>query len=495
MVVRRGFDCPNIDEHMPDRRFTRVLDVLDIEEPCVKAHLIDSRGVEKIILIPTYAEAQKVVYQERPRNVESCYTDQAEQLISRNGARLFFAIQGGGSRSRFFDDVGQQLANQEHELERTVDQLKSMESRRKTSQEPVRSQEKELEGLKKQLGLAQNTLSRKRRELEEAKEKLELERPSNLGVLETEKARVEEEYDLLSRQYRELVEKAKEVGAKKDPLTKQLQQHESSHRKLDEQAQQIRSESDRILNRKAALEGHRTHYEKLKGEAQARIRDHERSVDDAKLRLHEVVTMAEKEAPERVRVDKTPKALEAEVKKAERTLQQKEEQYSDREEVRRDYGNKVEEYKQIRKGLDNSRSLLLRLNESLKTRVEWWKKGRGFIARKAAALFLIALQHRGFKGKLKFDHDAGKLQILIQTSSSKEGKNTKQLSGGERSFSTVCFLLALWDVSESPFRALDEYDVFMDAVNRRISTQLIIDHASYTSRDRQFILISPQDMR
>ena len=60
------------------------------------------------------------------------------------------------------------------------------------------------------------------------------------------------------------MEKAKEVGAKKDPLTKQLQQHESSHRKLEDQAQQIRSESDKILNRKAALEGHRTHYEKLK---------------------------------------------------------------------------------------------------------------------------------------------------------------------------------------------------------------------------------------
>ena len=40
-------------------------------------------------------------------------------------------------------------------------------------------------------------------------------------------------------------------------------------------------------------------------------------------------------------MDKTPKALEAEVKKAERTLQQKEEQYSDREEVRRGLQHQV----------------------------------------------------------------------------------------------------------------------------------------------------------
>ncbi len=44
----------------------------------------------------------------------------------------------------------------------------------------------------------------------------------------------------------------------------------------------------------------------------------------------------------------------------------------------------------------------------------------------------------------------------------------------------------------NPFRALDEFDVFMDAVNRRISMALLIDNAR--EEGCQYIFITPQDM-
>ncbi len=48
-------------------------------------------------------------------------------------------------------------------------------------------------------------------------------------------------------------------------------------------------------------------------------------------------------------------------------------------------------------------------------------------------------------------------------------KDMKSLSGGERSYTSVCFIMALANVISAPFHCMDEFDVFMDAINRRVT--------------------------
>lgn len=42
------------------------------------------------------------------------------------------------------------------------------------------------------------------------------------------------------------------------------------------------------------------------------------------------------------------------------------------------------------------------------------------------------------------------------TKSDGQGRATHGLSGGEKSFSTICLLLAIWEAMGAPIRALDE---------------------------------------
>ena len=56
-------------------------------------------------------------------------------------------------------------------------------------------------------------------------------------------------------------------------------------------------------------------------------------------------------------------------------------------------------------------------------------------------------------------------------------RDIRNLSGGEKSYSSVSLILALWESMTPPFRVLDEFDVFMDSVNRRIAIQNILNFA------------------
>ena len=75
------------------------------------------------------------------------------------------------------------------------------------------------------------------------------------------------------------------------------------------------------------------------------------------------------------------------------------------------------------------------------------------LAKRTRAFFASMLEQRKYRGQLKFDHENRTLDIHVQpqADASQQG-DMRQLSGGERSFSTVCFVLSLWEAMESPFR-------------------------------------------
>jgi hypothetical protein len=125
--------------------------------------------------------------------------------------------------------------------------------------------------------------------------------------------------------------------------------------------------------------------------------------------------------------------------------------------------------------------------------------------------FELFMARRHHNGTIKIDREKGELDILVVPNGARgqggagggggrggaaaqHARDLRQLSGGERSFTTVAFMLALGEWTESPFRAADELDVFMDAVNRRVAMEAVLEFAA--ERDHlQMVLLTPQDLQ
>ena len=70
--------------------------------------------------------------------------------------------------------------------------------------------------------------------------------------------------------------------------------------------------------------------------------------------------------------------------------------------------------------------------------------------------------------------------------------NIYSQSGGERSTAVMAFLLALQQHIQSPFRAIDEYDVHMDPRNREVIANLLI--SAVKEGGVQYLAITPNQM-
>ena len=155
--------------------------------------------------------------------------------------------------------------------------------------------------------------------------------------------------------------------------------------------------------------------------------------------------------------------------------------------------------RRVRGYIYNASSSLTRaqvLKQALNNRKERWLRFRQEISCRARVTFNYMLSERQFRGSLAIDHHGRRLDIHVQpdiTVAGAAARQTKTLSGGEKSFSTICLLLSLWEAMGSPIRCLDEFDVFMDNVNREITMEMIVE-AARKATGRQYILITPQAM-
>ena len=174
------------------------------------------------------------------------------------------------------------------------------------------------------------------------------------------------------------------------------------------------------------------------------------------------------------------------------------EQYGEEDELSafEAYERAREIYQNKQKMMREISSILAKMRKDLVNRRRRWYRFRDHISGDISTKFEEILSIKGFSGFVDFLHSEEQLKLIVQTNKdygASQQYDVKALSGGEKSFSTIALLLGLGEVMEAPFRVMDEFDVFLDAVSRKLIIETLIKVGKRMT-NRQFIFLTPQDV-
>ncbi|KZF18881.1 DNA repair protein Rad18 [Xylona heveae TC161] len=493
--------------HEPDPDFDTTLRVLEIQDQLVRSQLIINQGIEQTLLIEDREEAVRVMYDgSRPRNVKQCFCLQENRrgwglrfAFGRSGEPNSSPIEPRPGKPRMKTDIESQINYQKETLTQLKRELNDLEARRRELEEGVRRRDQEIVRHKRRQRDLQLDVQRAEEHLESLQDELDKENVED-GRLEALKTNLQDEQDnkaLLENSYEDAINTKDRLNQRSKQLQDQLDVMDEGIVNGEAVVRKAETKSQRLGDaRQTNLEECNASFDRIEDAKSEKNRAESRLKGQADTVQH-FISQASR-VSDRVPIDagETPDSIDKKLAKLSADLARfSKEMGGSREDIAERAATASEVYKRAEVQVDDLEELIQILKYALGDRQERWKKFRRFISSRARATFTYLLSERSFRGSLKTDHTNHVLDLHVEPDETKTGKGrqTKTLSGGEKSFSTICLLLSLWEAMGSPIRCLDEFDVFMDNVNRDVSMGMMIA-AARRSVSRQFILITPQSM-
>ncbi|XP_022314343.2 structural maintenance of chromosomes protein 6-like isoform X1 [Crassostrea virginica] len=489
------YDISKLRAH--SERFPAVYDVIDSQDPVILNTLIDQRGIENILLIEDKVEARTVMdpdVQAQPRNCHEAFTVEGDQIHSVPSLRYY---SNNNSHARFLtSNTEQDIHRLQGELTQLRQEIQKKEQVKVTLVNNLRKNQNEEKKCETQLMKIGQRLNKFQNEIYELKS---VEDPAPIDV-----TTLEEEVNNLDTQISEMSTVRDELHTQYQASLSEFQVQEQKFKEVESQMRE-KAEVGEPLKDEFGLaqveieqaKSHRKHYEQKLEEQQNKIREEQRKVEEESKVLESDVRKAKQICEEKINTRRSIQNLESEITQINKQIKAEEKSHGNAEEITRTFHEKRDMYRKIVTEVKQCQSFIQALLEALDKRKSNSRKMRSFISLRVKLNFIeqVAITKPSWNSKLKISHKKETISIIVQpTTTEGEGaRDMRSLSGGERSFSTVCFILALWDAMESPFRCLDEFDVFMDMVNRRISMDMMMAVAK-NQKHKQFIFLTPQNM-
>ncbi|KAJ2957925.1 hypothetical protein NQZ79_g6440 [Umbelopsis isabellina] len=499
------YDLFDYSSGEPDPKFLTILKALkprkfaflQFENEWVKRQMIISGSIEKIILMSDRAEADRVMYNNgQPlKNVKSCFTSQGHRVGANSGMRTESLPMYRGS-PRLSTDIDEKLREHQQRLDnakRSIELKRTDIRELTTALTKYRNESRELEGGKKKLGTEIRQL---RNKLSEMEDKMREDEPVNIAAIEEEKKELEDRIEMYKRQFVDM--RAQQLRAKdaKAPFGEKLKivtdNIAETENKISELRQKLvdkTNDYDVMVRNVSALQA------KVENE-RIRVEGLKRQAEEQETICKQWIQAAMVDYPDRVETNKSQEQLEKEIKYLEtRKTEQENNCGASLEEVQEEAKKALKAWDDARKSVDELELFVKTMTKALHDRMEKWQRFLMYISLRAKSYFIYYMHRRGDSGKLNFNHRKQRLEVQVSTGDQfQKGtrhKDSKSLSGGEKSFSQISLLLSLWQGIGSPIFCLDEFDVYMDAVNRKQSMRMMIEAARENAA--QYILITPQD--
>ncbi|KAJ9586758.1 hypothetical protein L9F63_019657, partial [Diploptera punctata] len=498
---------------LKSREYSNILDMLIISDPVVANVLIDQKEIEAIMLIPTSEEASRIMCNANlvPRNCKRAITKRGDQFYPDPNYRTYAG--DGNSKAKFLQiSMEEAISAAEEELKNLVLQREEIEKQLKTVGQHLTENRNETKAACESLSKIKQEGSRINLKLSELRD---IEEPEPISVVSLT-AELKESEDV----YEKVKAEERSMEAECQAVKNDFEENEKNFKELKEKYKELQREEIDLVNEKANIQRElkeillkKSNWDKKYKEMCKVVASSEANLKKQQDVVNNAIAAAEQVCPARIDTDsqtfylntiiiiiimltvcRSPQEIQKEVNDCNSYVASVEQETGSLEQVGEEFIKKKTKFCEIAEDLKVLEDSLQKLEVMIKDRLRKIITIERLTSIRVQHMFQSLMHSRKYKGKLEIDHAKQSLEIQVCPGNTNERgmSDTKSLSGGERSYATVSFLMSLWDTVEPPFYFLDEFDVFMDKINRHIIMDLLLEHARQKTTF-QFVFLTPQD--
>ncbi|VAI30764.1 unnamed protein product [Triticum turgidum subsp. durum] len=494
------------DGSLPTTEHPTVLSVIQSENHTVLNVLVDQGHAERQVLVRDYEVGKSVAFDHRMRNIKEVYTSDGFRMFSRGSVQTILPPNKRPRPERWCSSPAEKIAELKNEVDGIQRIISEKNAQRRKLVNDRSNLEQKIANLKRKREPEERHLMNKKVQLEDGRRATaENNRHAAVDTTELEEDIKEEKNNIEQKEL-----SLQKTNVKLTAALREVNDRRTAFKTFMDSVNEERlhfssanDELDLVKRKIDAAQQEKTHYEGvMTTKVLPDIKTAEAEYADLQQRQQEyfkkasiICSESDMEALSHV-AGSTPEQLSAKINRLKQRFDQESRRYAESIDDLRALHDKKE--RKILRKQQLYAGFRVKLNSCQKALDLRWKKfqrNAGLLKRQLTWLFNEHLGKKGISGFINVDYKSKVLSVELtmpQDASRDTVRDTRGLSGGERSFSTLCFTLALHGMTEAPFRAMDEFDVFMDAVSRKISLDTLVDFA--VAQGSQWVFITPHDI-